>query len=86
MAVELYKEPGRYMNIVPLEKSFKGKTYVLTDSKTSKVSEVLVYILKKGEIATIVGQKTTGASFLTQSLLINNAYNHILPVYDFCTS
>jgi hypothetical protein len=80
---ESYKEQGLYMNIIPQEKPFRGKTYILTDSKTSKVSEILVYILKKEKIATIVGQKSAGATILSENLSVNNEFDLVLPVSDF---
>jgi len=83
---ELYLEQGRSMSIVKGEKTFKGKIYVLTDQKTSKVAETLVYILKDKKIATIVGQKTAGAAMLAEHIMINNEYEIYLPVADFYTA
>ena len=83
---ELYLEQGRSMSIVKGEKTFKGKIYVLTDQKTSKVAETLVYILKDKKIATIVGQKTAGASMLAEHIMINNEYEIYLPIADFYTA
>ena len=82
---ELYKETGRYLNIVPGENSFKGKVYVLTDSKTSRAAEMVAYTLKNRRIATIVGQKSAGITFLTESIRINSEYDLILPDCDFYT-
>lgn len=82
----LHKETGRMMKIVPMQKTFKGKVYVLTDSGTSKAAEVLVQILKTEKLATIVGQKTNGSASLTERLPINNEFELILPVADFYNS
>jgi hypothetical protein len=82
----LFKDQGRYLNIVPCEKPFKGKVYILADAKTSKVAEILSYALKKEKIATIIGQKTAGFSFLSENLMINNEFELILPDADFFTS
>jgi len=82
---ELYKESGRLFDIVPVKKPFKGKVYVLTDSKTSKVAEALVYIFKNEKIATIVGQKTAGVTMIAERIMINNEYEINLPVADFYT-
>lgn len=82
----LHKDQGRYLNIVPGEKPFKGKVYILADAKTSKVAEILSYTLKKEKIATIIGQKTAGFSFLSENLVINNEFELILPDADFFTS
>jgi hypothetical protein len=83
---ELYKEQGRYLNITPNGKTFKGKVYVLTDAKTSRVAEILSYALKIQKIAIIVGQKSTGVTVLAENIKINEEYDLILPVSDFYTS
>lgn len=80
---ELYKESGRVLNGIPRAQTFKGKVYVLTDSKTSKVSEVLADVLRKEKIASVVGQKTAGATILVEDLMINDEYDLVLPVADF---
>ncbi len=83
---ELCKESGRVLNCVPRTKTFKGKVFVLTDSKTSKTSEVLADVLQKEKIAILVGQKTSGASILIENLKINDEYDLVLPVADFYNS
>lgn len=76
-------EPGYVLAIVPVKKSFLGKIYVLTDSKTSKVFEAVASILKSEKLATIVGQKTSGSTSLTESLMISDEFSLLLPVADF---
>lgn len=83
---ELYKGQGYALSLVPGKNVFQGKVYILTDSKTSKVFEALIGVLRNQKIATIVGQKTAGATWLTESLKINNEYDLILPVADYYTS
>jgi C-terminal processing protease CtpA/Prc len=83
---ELYKESGRALNCVPRVKTFKGKVYILTDSKTSKTSEVLAAELQKEKTATLVGQKTTGSTLLLENLTVNEEYDLFLPVADFYNS
>ena len=80
---EFCKESGRALNCVPRAKTFKGKVYILTDSKTSKASEVLAAVLQKEKTATLVGQKTAGSTFLLENLAINEEYDLVLPVADF---
>ena len=81
----LYKETGRYLKIIPNEKNFKGKVFVLTDSRTSRVAEILTYVMKSSKMATIVGQKTAGNSILTGNLIINGEYDLTLPDCEFFT-
>ena len=85
-AGELYKESGRYFDIVPVKKPFSGKVYILADSRTSKTAEVLIYILKNKKIATIIGQKTAGAMMLAERITINNEYDIYLPVSEYYTA
>jgi len=79
-------EKGRTLKIVPFQNSIKGKVLVLTDSKTSKVSEVLVHILKSEKMAMIVGQKTNGSAFLVERLPVTGEFELILPVAEFFTT
>lgn len=81
----LFKEQGRTLNVVPSGKTFKGKVYVLADSKTSKAAEAIICVLKQEKIAIIVGQKTAGMTVLTESLRINNEFDLMLPSSDFYT-
>lgn len=80
---QIYKENGRYLNIVPGMKTFKGKVYLLTDAKTSRVAEMVASVLKGRKIATIVGQKSAGITILTENLQINSEYDLVLPDCDF---
>ncbi len=78
-----FSEMGRTFKIVPAQNSFKGKVFVLTDSKTSKVSEVLVHILKIEKLAVIVGQKTKGTALLAERLPVTSEFELIIPVAEF---
>ena len=83
---EFYKETGRTLAVSPIKNGFKGKVYVITDNRTSKVSEALIYILKSEKRATIVGQKTVGSPFLVEQLPINKQFKLNLPVAEFYTA
>ena len=85
-ANSLYTEKGRIFKVIPAQNSFKGKVFVLTDSRTSKISEVLVNILKTEKMAVIVGQKTNGSALLSERLLVNKEFELILPVAEFYLS
>jgi hypothetical protein len=79
-------EKGRTFKIVAAQNPFKGKVFVITDSRTSKVSEVLVHILKTEKMAVVVGQKTNGSAFLVERLPITAEFELILPVAEFYTA
>lgn len=85
-ANSLYTEKGRSFKVVPVQNSFKGKVFVLTDSRTSKISEVLVHILKTEKMAVIVGQKTNGSDFMVERISVNTDFELILPVAEFYPS
>jgi pterin-4a-carbinolamine dehydratase len=76
-------EPGYVLAVVPVKKTFHGRIYVLTDTKTSKVFEAMAAILKSEKLATIVGQKTSGSTSLTESLIISDEFSLQIPVADF---
>jgi hypothetical protein len=82
---EFYKESGRTLAVSPIKKGFKGKVYVITDNRTSKVSEALVYLLKSDKQATIVGQKTVGSTVLVEQLPISKQFKLNVPVAEFYT-
>jgi len=84
-SLELYKDQGRYLNIVPGERSFRGKLWLLTDSKTSGVAEMVSYTVKNTKIGTVVGQKSAGVTFLTENIRLNGEYDLVLPDCDFYT-
>jgi C-terminal processing protease CtpA/Prc len=47
---------------------------------------MLIYTLKKEKIATIIGQKTAGITYISENLMINDEFDLILPDSDFYTS
>lgn len=69
------KEQGRYLNVIPSKNNFKGKVYLLTDSKTARVAEMITYAVKNNKIGTIVGQKTAGNTFWAEYFKINGEYD-----------
>ena len=82
---EVYKECGRYMTIVPAAKRFQGKVFVLINSKTSRVSEILAFVMKNRKIGNLVGQKSAGQTYQTENIRINTEFDLILPDCDFYT-
>lgn len=82
---DFYNERSGYFSVSPVKKEFKGKVFLITDNKTSKASEALVYLLKTKKRVTIVGRKTAGFSFLTAQIPLNKQFNLNLPVAQFFT-
>lgn len=82
---EFYKENGRYFKINPAAKQFKGKVYILTDTRTSGVSSSLIYILKSQKLATVAGQTASVSSGLSERITINSDFSLTLVVSDYFT-
>jgi C-terminal processing protease CtpA/Prc len=84
-AGEFYKEQGRYFKIVPASKTFRGKLYILTDSRTSGPSSALICLLKRNKIGTIVGQGASVSSGISERIMINSDFSLSLVVSEFYT-
>jgi hypothetical protein len=84
-AGEFYRENGRYFKITPAAKPFKGKVYILTDTRTSGVSSSLIYILKSQKLATIAGQAASLSSGISERIMINSDFSLSLVVSDYFT-
>lgn len=82
---ELYKERGRYLNIIPGEKRFNGKVYLIINSKTSRVAEMITAVVKNRKLGTIIGQKSAGLTFVAENIPLNSEYDLTLPDCDFFT-
>jgi len=82
---EFHNEVGRYFKINPAPVPFKGKVYILTDSRTSGVASSFVYILKKHKLATIAGQRASVSSGMSERISINGDFSLNLVVSEFYT-
>ena len=80
---ELYKERGRYLNIIPGEKRFRGKVFLIINSKTNRVAEMITAVVKARKIGTIIGQRSAGLTFVSENIPLNSEYDLILPDCDF---
>lgn len=68
----------------PLEKTFKGKVYLLTSEITASTSEPFVYSLQKEKIATVIGSKTAGAVVSMEIFNVQN-FSISIPILDYYT-
>lgn len=80
---QIYTEPGVFVRIEPSTVNFKGKIYLLADSKTSNTAEALAIALKNEKIATVVGTKTSGAPMLTELFQIEKRYQIFLQTAQY---
>ncbi len=83
---KLIYEQGRFIKVMPVEESFKGKVFLLVDGKTSHTAEMVASVLKNKKLATLVGQKTAGSTFLTENVEINEEFDLVLADAEFYTS
>ncbi len=68
----------------PLEKTFKGKIYILTSGNTASSSEPFVYTLQKKNIATVIGGKTAGSVLSMEHFTVQN-FALTIPMLDYYT-
>jgi Peptidase family S41 len=85
-AGKLIYEQGRFIKVMPVEESFKGKVFILIDSKTSHAAEMVASVSKNRKLATLVGQKTTGSTFITENVEINEEFDLVLADAEFYDS
>jgi len=79
----LYQESGRYLKPDPATTIFKGKIFVLTDQKTSRIAEALAIWLKNDKLATIAGQKSAGMPMLFEGINMDSQYRITIPTAQF---
>lgn len=83
---EFRNETGRYFKITPYSKTFKGKVYLLSDSKTSGVSSSFIYLAKKHKLATIAGQHASVSSGIGERIPLNSDYSLTMIISEFTTA
>ena len=64
---------------------FDGNLYVLTNNATGSTCEPIVYLLKKSNKATIIGEKTGGVMLSGTLFDLSGKYKLFLPIADFYT-
>jgi hypothetical protein len=76
---------GVVLAVIPSPRQYKGRVYLLTDSRTASACEPLVYALKQRGCATVVGEKTAGAMLSAGVFWLDSGYVLSLPVADYYT-
>ena len=83
---ELKTTPGAKLIFKkPNNPVFKGNIYVLTNGKTASTCEPMVYALKQGKKATIIGEKTYGGMLAATPFAVSGKYKLMIPIADFYT-
>lgn len=84
---ELKRSPGvKLIFRKPANPVFTGKIYILTNGRTASTCEPLVYVLKSGKKATIIGERTAGAMLSASPFYLEGKYMLFLPIGDFYTN
>ena len=76
-------DKGYYLKPESALPTFKGKVFVLIDSRTSREAEVLAICLKNHHLATLVGQKTSGSPLLIQQIEVIPKYKLNIQIAQF---
>jgi hypothetical protein len=83
---ELKTSPGvKLIFKKPTNPVFTGNIYVLTNGRTASTCEPIVYALKNGKKATIIGEKTYGAMLAASPFIVSGKYMLMVPIADFYT-
>lgn len=82
----IHKEKGLVLKVIPNEKTFNGKLFILTNKNTASTCEPIVYSLKKRNRATIVGETTSGAMLNGEFFDLQNGFSLVVPTADYYTS
>jgi C-terminal processing protease CtpA/Prc len=64
---------------------FKGKVYVLINKWTASAGEPLIDLLKKEQLATLVGETSNGSMLSGKFYNINKNYSAFIPIADYYT-
>lgn len=82
----IHKTDGLCLKIIPQEKTYNGKLFLLTNGRTASTCEPIVYGLKQQKRATVVGTTTAGAMLNGEMFPLANGFNMVIPTADYYTS
>lgn len=69
----------------PINESYSGNLYVLTNKNTGSTCEPIAYVLKQKGMATLIGENTAGAMLAASPFKVSEKYILSLPIADFYT-
>lgn len=79
------KNYGAYYNVIPSEKHFNGKVFILTNNNTASTCEPFVYGLKLHNYATIIGEHSAGEMLSSNEFYLENGITLRIPLNDYIT-
>ena len=85
---KMFREEAGFRMVIPGHDRpvFKGKTYVLVNTKTASANEPLVAVFKREGIATLVGSKTAGRMLNGAWFSLGEDYTLFIPTADYLTA
>jgi hypothetical protein len=81
----IHKHNGLCLVVYPDADHYKGRVYILANSKTASTCEPIVYGLKYNKRATIVGERTAGAMLNGERFELPGKFNLWMPTADYYT-
>lgn len=82
----IHNTEGLCLKIIPKERVYKGRLFILTNGNTASTCEPIVYELKKQNRAIIIGEKTAGAMLNGEVFGLENGFKMFIPTADYYTS
>jgi hypothetical protein len=82
----IHQEEGICLKVIPEEKSYQGRVFILTSRKTASTCEPLVYGAKQYKLATIVGEKTAGMMLNGEMFELSEGFRLFLPTAEYYTA
>jgi hypothetical protein len=82
----IHEEKGLCLRVDPAEQQFKGKLYILINSKTASTSEPIVYSIKQYNLGLVIGEKTKGAMLNGEAFIAQDSYKLWVPTADYYTA
>ncbi len=85
---KMYAETDAFRMVLPPHKNpiFKGNVYILINNSTASTCEPLIDLIKKNNLATIVGKTSAGNMLTGQTFTIDNNYSVFIPIADYQTA
>lgn len=81
---KINREPAFRVVLPPHQNpTFEGKVYVLTNRNTASTCEPVVDILKRKNVATVIGERTAGAMLSANFFRVNEDFSIFIPVADY---
>jgi hypothetical protein len=82
----IHQQQGLCLKVIPQNSTYKGRLFILTNSRTASTCEPIVYGLKQNKRAVIVGERTAGVMLNGESFKVEDNFSLIVPTADYYAS